>query len=168
MKLRIAATLLAVGLLAACTDDPEPKVEPSESPTRPTTTSPTRPPEELQPTGVVRAWIDAQNEALISGDTAELRRISDPSCTTCLSGFVDPIEDVYAAGGHFETDGWRVTAAQSRESSSPTIEVDVGVEISGGRTYADSEAEPVSYETETRILLFKVRDQAVTFVGFVS
>lgn len=168
MKLaRAAATLLAMAVLVACSDDPEPQIEPSESPSTPPSSSSPQP-TEPRAEGVVRQWVDAQNEALKTGDTADLRRISDPSCETCTAGFLEPIESLYAAGGHFETEGWTVTAVKVRDETKATIEVDVGVNIAGGRTFADANADPVTYEAEKRIVLFRVRGPAVTFVGFVS
>jgi hypothetical protein len=160
----LAATLATALLLGGCADDPEPKVEPSETPSSATTASHGP----LDPEDVVRSWVDAQNVALTSGDTTELQRLSDPNCVTCQKAFIQPIEDVYNAGGRFETEGWRVTATTSRAASGGTVEVDADVEIPGGRTYAEANADPVSYESEHRRLQFRIRDEVVSFVGFLS
>lgn len=125
----------------------------------------------MGPEETVRAWVDAQNVALRTGDTADLRSLSSGHCRGC-DDFIKPIEQVYRNGGHYETAGWVVEAAKAHGDTDVPVEVDVGVTIAGGKTVLKAGERPISYETEKRILLFKVEPGAdgstVAFVGFVE
>jgi hypothetical protein len=57
--------------------------------------------------GFARYWVDTLNKATTSGDTKQLRKISQKSCTTCTD-FADQLDKIYADGGHVETDGFEV------------------------------------------------------------
>lgn len=159
-----------LGVAACSSDDPEPRVAPKPSESVATTGS-TAPAAVLSPEQTIRHWVNAQNTALATGDTAPLRALSADGCKGC-DDFVAPIEQVYRDGGHFDTAGWRVAAAKARDKSANPIVVDVGVSIAGGRTVPKAGAQPVRYGPQHRIMLFKlVRSTgglAVAFVGFVE
>ncbi|GAA4690079.1 DUF6318 family protein [Nocardioides conyzicola] len=165
-----AFTLLSVLGLAGCTDDdPEPKFAPpsSEAPTSPSTSAAAA----LSPEDTVRAWVDAQNLAMTSGDSTEVRSLGTSDCESC-DGLIDPIDAVIDAGGRFETSGWTVDRAKQVSDNSDETTVKAAVTIAAGRTYNSSDAEPVVYGVDRSILQFKLRQTdgrwLVAFVGFLS
>jgi hypothetical protein len=176
-RLRAFVVAVLLLLLLGCEDEPTPDLPepPSSSAPSPTetgsgpTTSPT--PEVLTPEGTVRAWVDARNSALQDGDTTGVRALTHASCQSCID-LITSIEEVYAAGGSFQTKGWRVKASKTRNADGPHPRVTAGLVIAGGRTISEAGAEPVAYERDKRLAVFKVHqvDAAfvVDFVGFLS
>lgn len=167
-----ALTLIPTLLVVGCTDDePEPKFgpTPSETPSSPsssaTATAPARTPEET-----VRAWVDAQNTALDTGDTAGMEALSAPGCRGCAD-FTTPIERVYGNGGNFETTGWRIEGLSLRPSTDPKI-VDLAATIAGGTTIASDGAEPIVYERQKELLVVKLIGAgdgwSISFIGFIT
>lgn len=156
----LGVALLATGLLcatAACQDEPKPDIadptptSPAPSPTESSpTTSPTA--EALTPEETVRAWVDAQNTALETGDTGGLVALAASDCADCAE-FVKSIDDVYAAGGHFEGGRWRfVRGTLDQESASVTV-FTCGIRIAAGSVVKADGAPPESYPADS--LLFK-------------
>lgn len=169
-RLAVALGLvLPVLLVSGCSDDPVPKVAPRESPAPSVSESSPHP--ALGPVATVRAWIKAQNLALQSGDTDALRELSATPCGAC-DDFIEPIDQVYAKGGRFETPGWKVEGAKARAGSKQPVVVDTAITISGGKTVRRAGAQPVVYEAEKHIMVFKVIQNegrwAVSFIGFIS
>jgi hypothetical protein len=169
----LVAALLAACLLGACGDgDPKPDIPdptPTGSPATPASADSSAAPE--SPEDAVRAWVNSRNVALASGDTAELRSLTDASCESCLS-LITSIEDVYAAGGHYETTGWDVKSAKARSTSTARPTVDAAVVFAGGTTVNSAGDEPVRYGPENHIMVFKLHragdSLVVDFVGFLS
>lgn len=165
--LGLAAPFLVLG---GCSDDPVPKVAPHESPSvvseSPSPTGPDR-----GPVATVRAWVSAQNAAMRSGRTDRVRALSTSDCASC-DGLVDPIDKVYASGGYFHTKGWTVDAAKVANSSGAGVKVNAAITIRGGKTLNSKGEQPVSYEVDRRIAVFKlIREQnewLVSFIGFIS
>lgn len=171
------AVVLLCGLVA-CDDEPTPDIpDPTPSSTSPSVTesvspaTPTETPAALTPEETVRAWVAARNAALGSGETDELRALTDLACTSCVD-LIDSIEEVYAAGGHYETTGWRIKSATTRRPEGPRPQVDAAVVIAGGQTVNEAGADPVIYGPEKRIVVFKVHqsdgEYLIDFVGFLS
>lgn len=52
-------------------------------------------------------WTDTLNEATTSGDTKQLRTLNADQCEAC-GDFATQLDDIYAAGGHVESDGWAI------------------------------------------------------------
>lgn len=166
----LVALLLPLVGLAACTDDdpePAPPLPTTEAPTSPSAT--TAAPDDPEET--VRAWVEAQNQSMTNGDTTEVRSLSSADCKSC-DGLINPIERVFAAGGHFETAGWKVNRLKETESTSRRSTVKAAITISGGQTYESANADPVVYESERAIVEFKLAavegEWRVSFIGFVS
>lgn len=174
LRTLVVGVVLAV-LLAACTDDdPDPKIAPSETvASTPSSSAPTTSPspDPLTPEETVRAWVKAQNEALSTGDTSDMRRLSAPQCRGCQN-FAETIEQVYAAGGRYETDGWTVVEAKARSLKARPVVVTTGVSVAGGRTTPEAGADPVVYDEEVHLMVFKLVPHQdawwVLFIGFVS
>ncbi len=175
---RVAVGVVVGLLLAGCSEeDPRPRMAPTPSPSPTVSESPsvvptpTEVPEVLGPEETVRAWIEAQNTALRSGDLSQVEALSARACHTCRQ-LVRPIRDVYDAGGSFETQGWIVDAAKIRDPAATPVEVDAAVTISAGRTFPSSTEGPVAYKADKRILRFTLTRDAgralVSFVGFLS
>ncbi|MBB3044958.1 DUF6318 family protein [Nocardioides soli] len=166
----LVALLLSTVGLAGCTDDdpePAPPLPTTEAPTSPSAT--TAAPEDPEET--VRAWVEARNAALQDGDMAAVRSLTSPTCRSC-AGILDPIETVYKNGGHFETAGWTVQAANLKSQTDKSATVSTGLEFAEGRTVPEAGAKPVTYEAEKHIVVFKLRltndGWQVRFIGFVS
>jgi hypothetical protein len=167
-----AAAVLAA--LAACEDEPTPDIPdptPSSASPSPSESSPTSSPtpEVLTPEETVRAWVDARNQALQDGDTSHVRALTDPDCQACL-GLITSIEEVYEAGGRYETKGWRIKSL--RVSGSERPKVDTAMVIAGGTTINAAGEAPVTYPPDRRILVFRLHEDGegflVDFVGFLS
>jgi hypothetical protein len=94
---RTAAALLTAGLLlAGCSDDPEPRFEPTETPS-PTETSSAAEPEAQSPEEFIRDWFEAGTDMQNSGETGTFLSLSD-GCDAC-ERFAADVEGVYKAGG---------------------------------------------------------------------
>jgi hypothetical protein len=176
-RLRCALATLVVGvLLVACSDDdPEPKVsDPTASAATSSatmSTSPATPASTLGPEETVRAWVDARNSALQDGVTTAAEALSSGSCSTCEES-LQPIRDVFDAGGHFETAGWTVLAAKVDDQSATKANVSAGIEYAAGRTFPDATSGPVSYEAENHVVVFRLvregSDWLLAFIGYLS
>jgi hypothetical protein len=174
-RIRLAALALALGLACVgCGDDPEPEFSPPETtspaPTETETTSDPPEPEKLSPEETVRAWVDARNEAMASGDVSGLRSLSAPTCSSCEDQ-IDPIKQVHDAGGYFKTKGWRVKRSHLDSQSGSHATVSAALILEGGRTVPAQGAEPVDYPSEKRIAVFEMAKRrgtwTVTLIGFV-
>jgi hypothetical protein len=175
----LSAALLTAALLSAvlgCEDEPEPDIaDPTPSSTAPSpsetqsspTTSPT--PEALTPEETVRAWVDARNQALQDGDTGAVRALSSSECRSC-DELIKPIEQIYAAGGNFDTAGWSI--AGIRQTSNKPIKVSTGIDFAAGTTISEPGAPPVVYEAEKHAIRFELVRSAdalqVSLVLFLS
>ena len=170
-RLAVALGLVVpVLLVSGCSDDPVPKVAPRESSAPSVSESPS-PTQSTDPVGIVHAWVKAQNLAMRTGDTARVRALSSRDCASC-DGLLDPIDKVYEAGGYFHTKGWLVDGAKLANSDSANAKVNAGISIRGGTTLNAKGEQPVSYELDRRIVVFKlVRENSewlVSFIGFLS
>jgi hypothetical protein len=177
-RLRCAlATLVAGVLLVACSDDdPEPKVsDPTPSAANTSAMVSTSPPGSpitaKSPEDAVSAWVGERNNALATGQTDRLRSLTDLTCSSCLS-LITSIEEVYAAGGRYDTEGWTIKSAKARGGGDARRVVDAAVVIAGGTTIDHAGAEPVTYGPQNHIMVFKLHEVdgslLVDFVGFVS
>jgi hypothetical protein len=172
MKLaRLTATLLTVAALTACSDDAEPKVEPSEGAPSPTgQTSPTsQPPETLGPEETVEAWVDARNVLMLEGESSAVETLSAPGCQTCRES-IAPLLEVHENGGSFTNDGWKVSSTRVRSESANRSTVSVALITSAGTTIPSAGAEPVTYGEEKRIAIFRLESREqwqVSFIGYL-
>lgn len=130
------AGLLCSALLAGCSDDdPDPIVaDPPASPSASSSSaSASAAPEPWQvrskagAVAFVEHWVEVFNEAGRTGDTAALRAISGPACKACL-GYADQLDELYANGGRFESNGWTVTAIGASDRL-PLSQMSVGMRI---------------------------------------
>jgi hypothetical protein len=106
-----------------------------------------------------------------TGDTSEMRSLSATRCQGC-DNFARAIEQVYEAGGRYETDGWTVIGAKARSLDKVPVAVTAGVSVAGGRTIPAAGQDPVVYNEEKHLLVFKLIPRGegwlVSFIGFVS
>lgn len=172
------AVVLLCGLVA-CDDEPTPDIpDPTPSSTSPSVTdsvsptTPTETPAALTPEETVRAWVAARNQALQDGDTTALRLLSQDPCETCEE-HIRPIEDVFAAGGSFDTPGWAVDSAKVDGSEGDETRVNAAVTMAAGSTIQEAGAEPVTYPEDKRIMVFRLRPSdsgslLVSFIGYIS
>jgi hypothetical protein len=173
-RTHLAALALALGVAAvSCSDEPEPDFAPPEStspaPTEPETTSEPPEPEKLTPEETVRAWVRAQNLALRTGNTDEVRALG-PRCQSC-DDFVVPVEETYAAGGSYETTGWRIVSLKTQQKTAEDAEIAAAIKFSRGQTIPADGANPVAFGPQRHIMLFELTHAAkewqVSLVGFV-
>jgi hypothetical protein len=159
-----AAVLLAALLSAVlgCEDEPEPDIaDPTPSATAPSpsetesspTTSPT--PEALTPEETVRAWVDAWNAALQSGDLSSLKELEADNCRNC-SNLSNVIKEVFAAGGSFSGGEWSIDKAVTVEESARRVKMTVGMSVAAGSTVNAAGEDPVTYEAEKRLVVFEL------------
>jgi hypothetical protein len=168
----VVAAVVLVPLVGACSGEPEPQFAPAESSSPAMTPESTASaPSPSNPVGTVRAWVAARNAALDSGDTEAVEGLSARGCTTC-AGLIDPIKRIYAAGGHFDTSGWRIMKAKPRDTAGSKLVVDTAISIAGGATVTEAGGKPNKYPSEEHLVVFKLaRDSdawGIVFVGFLS
>jgi hypothetical protein len=171
-RVRLAALLATATLVAAgCSDDePRPRLEPTESasPTESPSPTPTytASPARVGAVDAVRGWVQERNRALESGDTTALRALTAPGCASC-EPYIDLIEDVYEAGGRYETAGWSVDNAKELQPRRVTAAITMG----GGLMIATAGGDPEEYAEEKAIFRFRLVQQAggpvISFIGLV-
>ncbi len=109
---RTAISALAAGLLlAGCSDDPEPRFEPTRSPS-PTESSPTATPEAQSPEAFIREWFELNTEMQNTGETEAFLALSR-GCATCEQ-LAARIEGMYAHGGYVAIDFQKVQSIERR------------------------------------------------------
>jgi hypothetical protein len=87
-------------------------------------------------------WVDALNKATVSGKTAQIKALSDKSCTRC-SDFAAQLDKIYADGGHVETSGWDVeTMVPERGLPQGTAAMKVQVKVAPQSVYATAKSKP--------------------------
>jgi hypothetical protein len=157
----VLATLLVACLVGACSDDdPKPDIA-DPTPSAPsslgstTTSASVTPSTTLSPEDTVRAWIQARNRALSDGDTSDVDALSAPDCRSCEE-LNKVINEVYGAGGHFETTGWTIDSIQEKAGSQP-VQVDTALTFAAGQTVPSAGADPVSYDEEKHIVSFRLK-----------
>jgi hypothetical protein len=124
---RTAAALLTAGLLlTGCSDDPEPRFEPTETPS-PTESSATAEPQAQSPEEFIREWVELDRALQQSGDVDPYLAASS-SCGSCRD-FANRVQAVYDAGGSIKTQGWAIQSIDEksrgvfsmRVTASPTV-----------------------------------------------
>jgi hypothetical protein len=155
----VLAALACSAALVGCQANPEPAPLPSESPSAtapseadsPSPAPPTMPAEasgtsEKSAKAFVRFYIDALNFATATGDTHVLQKHSDQACDSCNS-VVERIVGVYDAGGHIESQGWRIrsmTLVPLQPRHRPVL--DVGLRLLPQLVIEEAGAEPQKFE----------------------
>lgn len=172
IQVRFAALLAALTLvLVGCSDeDPEPQVDPTPSTSLSDTADPTptisSPPASVTAVQAVRGWVQERNQALTSGDTTALRGLTSEKCGSC-EPYIDLIEDVYAAGGSYETTGWTVDNAKELKD----MEVTAAITMGAGVMIAATGSAPDEYEEEKAIFRFRVKPVddglVVSYIGLI-
>lgn len=137
---RTAAAVLAAGLLlVGCSDDPEPRFEPTESPS-PTESSSSAAPEAQSPEDFIREWFELNTEMQNTGETKAFLAMSKP-CGRCKD-MATQVETIYRDGGSIKIDSQEVLSvkAGARSTNLKQFEVTVVasptqlVEASGQKT----------------------------------
>ena len=175
--------LVAALTLGGCDDDPpQPRLE-SDPTATPSTTAPTQaspsstatttpaPEPALTPEETVRAWVEARNTILRTGDDADARKVSSPDCDTCDDQLA-PLMKVIEDGGRFETRGWHVVATKVESSTKKSAQITAALELAAGTTFPGKGKPPVSYDKDNRIAVFELtRAEAswlIVFMGFAQ
>jgi hypothetical protein len=152
----VALLALLAPAAAGCSSEAEPSPMPTPSPSPSESASPTpKPPampaaaEGTSPAAAkafVLHWVEALNYASATGDTAPVRAISAPACSSCEASF-SRITQVYGAGGHITSEGWHVRSMQlvpGQPSTHPMV--DVGVRLSPQVVVEERGAEPQDFD----------------------
>ncbi|HET6986564.1 MAG TPA: hypothetical protein VFI00_08100 [Kribbella sp.] len=170
----VLAALLAACLLGACSDDdPKPDIAdptPSANSSSPTADTSSALPS-TTPQDAIQAWVAAENEALATGSTDDLRNLAAPGCNGC-DGFPKPIEDVYAAGGSFAGGLWKLVNSHVETNFGSAAHLTAAVRIAGGTTTSAAGADPVRYGPQHHLMSFDLtmqeggwRFSAISFVS---
>jgi hypothetical protein len=127
----VAALLVPLALLSACTeDDPVPKLpDPTTSEPSPTETSPTAAPE--TPEDFIRRFNDANVEMQKTGETEEFLALTN-DCRPC-SDTAEQVASFYKDGGFVKWSGWQILRVKESKGSSAT-RLSLRVDVNSGRT----------------------------------
>lgn len=161
----VLATLLVACVLGACSDDdPKPDIEdptPSAaSSSAGVSTSPTTSPSvRLTPDETVKAWVNAWNAALQSGDTGPLAEHETSDCRNCAD-LARVIEDVVAAGGSFSGGEWTIVSTKTIRVSDKRVKVNVALSVAAGSTINSAGEDPVTYEADKRIAVYELEERS--------
>jgi hypothetical protein len=119
---RTAAALLTAGLLlAGCSDDPEPRFEPTETPS-PTETSSAAEPEAQSPEEFIREWFELNTEMQNTGETEAFLAVSR-GCKTCEQ-LASRVEGIYGSGGEVAIAFQRVRSVDARGRDEFSVDVE--------------------------------------------
>lgn len=133
---RTAAALLAGALLlAGCSDDPEPRFEPTESPS-PTESETSAEPQAQSPEEFIREWVSLHADMQNTGETDRFLMIS-PKCSACVE-LADLVDRYYAAGGYIKTAGWTLRSLERTSRTGNTLEYQADID-SAKTMYAEAE-----------------------------
>ena len=176
-RLAVAAVVLTVLQTGCSEDEPRPRMAPTPSasptPTDPPTLDPTpaATPEVLTPEETVRAWVDAHNAALTTGEPSRVLALSSPSCKSCRD-LLEPFVEVYRLGGQIETQGWMIEKVRRKPDFSNSKHVLAAIAFADGMTVKSEGAEPVYFAAEKHILQFALAQGdvgwAVDQIAFLS
>lgn len=166
MRHRLCALAVVVLLCASACSDPEPRFadptsdpptsEPVSTPTSdPPTSTSTPEPVALSPEETVRAWVDAFNTMLISGETGPFGDMSTKSCIAC-NELIASVNDQYAAGGSTETEGWTIASVKKTPDFATSRLVAAGIDSARGVSTDTSDSEPVVTPADKLIVRFLV------------
>lgn len=160
-RLRTLVLVVIVGAgSATCSEaEPEPRMPTSPStssssssaPATEPTAEPTEPWQEKSYAGAeafATHWFDVFSEAMPTGDTTEMRAISDPECANCNATF-ETLEGFYEDGGYFKSRGWvvkKATSAKSSPLSTPTVGLRI---VQHAARFKHSSSEPEERGTRT-------------------
>lgn len=119
-----------------------------------------------------RHWVRVLNRATTSGETDALRALAASGCTGC-DRMATAIEELYAAGGKIQGDGWKVTDVLAEPGlPDERAELVIVIRRRPEAVYPSEDAEPELFGggRERYLLHLRHRDDAwtVTDVGRVS
>src|SRR5699024_7297464 len=81
----------------------------------------------------VKHYVAVLNYAAVTGDTAELKRLSSPKCEGCQE-YIDLYEETYDNGGYFKGGEWRLS------------DVEVSADDASTFVFGRMSAEPSTYK----------------------
>ncbi|MDO9495932.1 MAG: DUF6318 family protein, partial [Nocardioides sp.] len=108
------------------------------------------------PEQAVRAWVDARNVTVQTGETTAVDALIAPTCETCRNS-VDAVVRIYEQGGHYETSGWTVLKSRVVTESQQSAELSVDLLYDSGRTFPSAGADPITYREERHTAIFRLR-----------
>lgn len=176
MELRsLAAALFVCAVLPGCGDDSDPSpvgpaateglgtTSPAEESSPAPTESANSNEKPLGPVQTVRAWVEAFNEVMATGDDAALMALSTSGCTNCQN-YAEPFVDLADRGGRIESEGWRVSKIQKDSDWASNRRVVAAIDMAAGESYdsSDSTAEP--FESDKRIASFGLVREGETWL----
>lgn len=158
-----ATAALALALaVAGCGDDSPDEPEASSTPTTSTSAASSASPTDeattkaLGPVQTVRAWVDAYNEMVTTGDAEDVRAITTEGCTTC-ENLLEPVLETHDNGGRYEDPGWKVIDAKRDRDWPESREVAAAVRFAAGRVWKSEGATANAYPREDHIISFNLR-----------
>jgi len=111
------------------------------------------------PEQTIRAWVDAWNSALSTGDTSGVRAFDATPCRGC-NELVGPVEQISAAGGAFQGGTWRVDGLKVVRDTGSQAKVNLGVDVAAGATTPSAGASSTPYPATKHLLTFTLTSEA--------
>jgi Family of unknown function (DUF6318) len=91
-------------------------------------------------------WTDTLNQATASGDTEELKALAADKCKAC-GDFATQLDQIYAAGGRVESDGWEVSKVVPEAGATDNeVGLLVTFAVSPQKVYQSEDGKPQKFE----------------------
>ncbi|MGN6574162.1 MAG: DUF6318 family protein [Nocardioides sp.] len=172
---RVAASVaVALAAVSGCTSSAEPtpaptptlSSSPSESPS-PSAAPPTMPAEAegTSPRAAkafARHYFDVINYAARTGDTRQLRKLGTSDCVSC-EAIARNIEKIYGAGGHIESDGWRLTSVRNLQTKNGSAFLSLGVYLEAEDVISAAGHEPEHHDGRKQPMNLRLVNRAHGF-----
>ena len=152
-----AALAAAALLLASCSDDPEPRFEPTESPS-PSESETTVRPEAQTPEEFIREWFELAVAMQNTGDSEGFLAVSD-DCGACRD-LSKSVNRIYLAGGSVSVRSMEVTSVRDLPGREFSVMVDASETKLRERAGAELQTLPAN-SNEYRMFLRPVGDSWV-------
>lgn len=123
--MRVLVSAIIAVLVAGCGSADEPAPEPEHATSSPSDAPPPMPRAAKDDTdsgaiAFTKHYVDVLNYAAVTGDTAELKRLSSPKCEGCQE-YIDLYEETYESGGYFKGGEWELSNIEVQEDKPVTL-----------------------------------------------
>lgn len=157
--MRVLVSAIIAVLVAGCGSADEPAPEPEHATSSPSDSPPPMPRAAKDDTdsgaiAFTKHYVAVLNYAAVTGDTAELKRLSSPQCEGCQT-YIKLFEKTYEANGYFRHSGWEVHPTDT-ERGDQTIRVLADVDVPPSVYKPSSDDAEEREPAESNELVFKV------------
>ena len=160
--MRVLVSAIIAVLVAGCGSADEPAPEPEHATSSPSDSPPPMPRAAKDDTdsgaiAFTKHYVAVLNYAAVTGDTAELKRLSSPQCEGCQE-YIDLYEKVYSNGGYYKDGEWTLSDFDFRSGTADDARaISARVRVAPGRRKAGDDDSEVSEKAEEYRLLFKIQ-----------